>query len=416
MIGLIDCNNFFVSCERLFKPALARVPVVVMSNNDGCAVAMSNEAKLLGITRGLPIFQLRDMIKRHNVITLPGNHRMYGEISARIIATIESVIPDLEVYSVDEAFIHFPELDAKLTELIGREIVTKVRRWVGIPVSMGIASSKTLAKVAARFAKKYPAYRSVCVIDSDTRRRKALELTDIGDIWGIGRRLSARLRNTGIQRAIDFADLSKSEAERMLNVTGMRTWRELNGEPCIDYDAETTVRKQICTTRTFSPCLSGLSQLETAVSRFMAIASRKLRRQKSVAKGISVFIQTNTYRKELSQYSNSAYQMLDEPTSDQMTLIKSALDLLHRIYRDGTLYRRAGVLITETLPVEAMQPSLFSDVRDRNRRRLLNELIDNLNGKSMQNDILKVASATSPNLQVKTEVPAPILIHLKGDK
>lgn len=394
MFGLIDCNNFFVSCERVFNPALIGKPVVVASNNDGCAVALSNEAKALGLKRGIPLFKVRDLVKRNNVITLSGNHRLYGDLSARVMATIESVVPDIEVYSVDEAFMSFPDTRIEDTERTAREIVRRVRRNVGIPTSLGVAPTKTLAKVAARFAKKYPGYRSVCLIDNELRRRKALELTEIDDVWGIGRRLAARLRQVGISRAVEFADLTKDEVQRLVNVVGQRTWQELNGVACVERDPEYQVRKQICTTRTFTPSVRELPELEEAVSGFMTIASRKLRRQGSAAKGVSVFVQTNTYRTDLEQYYNSAYRQLEEPTNDQMTLISTCIDLLRSIYRPGLLYRRAGVFITETIPLEGVQPGLFISPEDREKRRRLNEIIDRLNVNPMFFDKLRVASCS----------------------
>ena len=394
MFGLIDCNNFFVSCERVFNPALSGRPVVVASNNDGCAVALSNEAKSLGLKRGMPLFKVRELLRRNNVITLSGNHRLYGDLSARVMAAIESVVPDIEVYSIDEAFISFPVADIAAIETTAREIVRRVRRNVGIPTSLGVAPTKTLAKVAARFAKKYPGYRAVCLIDNETRRRKALELTEIDEIWGIGRRLASRLRQVGIRRAIDFADLTREEAGRLVNVIGMRTWEELNGVACVERDPEYQVRKQICTTRTFTPSVTGLPELEEAVSGFMTIASRKLRRQGSAAKGVSVFIQTNTYRTDIEQYYNSAYSPLEEPTNDQMTLIGMSVKLLRSIYRRGPLYRRAGVYITETVPLEGVQPGLFVSPEEREKRRRLNVLVDRLNSNPMYFDKLRIASCS----------------------
>lgn len=392
MIGLIDCNNFFVSCERVFNPALAGRPVVVTSHDGGCAVAMSNEAKAIGIKRGVPMFQVRELVRRHNVVTMSGNHRLYGDISARVMAVIAEILPDIEVYSVDEAFIHFPGNDYQDAETAGREIVRQIRRCVGIPTSLGIAPTKTLAKIAAWFAKKYPAYRTVCAIKQDGQRKKALELTDIGDVWGIGRRLSASLRKCGINTAWDFASLSRQEVGRLVNVVGERTWRELNGEPCIDQEILPAGKRQICTSRTFTPSLSTLPELEEAIASFMATASRKLRRQRSAAKGVSVFIHTNTYRTDTPQYYNSAFRTFEEPTNDQMTLIRSSLDALRSIYRKGMLYRRAGVLITETVPLEGVQPSLFLPPEDRVRRMKLNEVVDKLNSESSLNSKIIVAA------------------------
>lgn len=397
-VGLIDCNNFFVSCERVFRPSLAGKPVVVASNNEGCVVAMSGEAKSLGITRGLPLFQMREIVERHKVIALPGNHRLYGDLSARVMATIESIVPDIEVYSIDEAFIHFPAgATPEDVESIGREIVTAVRRHVGIPTSMGIATTKTLAKAAARVAKQNPAHRAVYFINSEQRRRETLAAMPVGAIWGIGRRLVDKLKKVGIEQASDFADTPPSAVERLLNVVGQRTWRELNGEPCVEKDPEAATKKQICTTRTFSPSVSSLEKLRESITRFMENASRKLRKQHSVAKGISVFIQTNSYRKELPQYCNSAYRMLDEPTGDQLTLVKTALDALSSIYREGLLYRRAGVIITETIPLEGVQPSLFSSVKEREKRRRLNLRVDRINSNPMMADKIHLAIGLRPH-------------------
>lgn len=374
------------------NPALVGRPVVVAGNNDGCAVALSNEAKALGLQRGVPIFQVRDIVNRNHVIVVHGNHRLYGDLSARVMATVESVVPDIEVYSIDEAFISFPENDIATTEAIAREIVRRVRRCVGIPTSLGIAPTKTLAKIAAKFAKKYPGYRGVCVMDTDEKRRKALSMIDIEDIWGIGRRLARKLSRSGINTALQLADLQKSEVRLMLNVIGQRTWLELNGTPCIERDPEFQVRKQICTSRTFTPSVSELSILEEAVSGFMTIASRKLRRQGSAARGVSVFIQTNTYRTDLEQYFNSTYTPLEEPTNDQMTLISASIDLLRKIFKPGLIYRRAGVLITDTVPLEGVQPGLFISPEDREKRRKINALVDEMNANPAYFDKLRVAS------------------------
>lgn len=400
LVGLIDCNNFFVSCERVFAPSLAGKPVVVAGNNGGCVVAMSEEAKKIGITRGLPIFQSRELIRRHDVVTIPGNHRLYGDISARVMSTIESVVPDIEVYSIDEAFIHFPEMEAREVEELARRIVTKVRRDVGIPTSLGIAQTKTLAKIAARIAKKEPAHRAVYMIDTDLRRREALEKMEVGDIWGIGRHLVERLKKIGIVRALNFADISATEIGRILNVTGRRTWSELNGVACVEKDPEAEIRKQICTTRTFSPSVESLEELQASISLFMAKASRKLRRQHSAAKAISVFIQTNSYAKDSQQYCNSAYRQFEEPTSDQLTLVRFSLDALGEIYREGLSYRRAGVIITDTIPQEAVQPSLFSSVEQREKLRRLNLTVDRMNSGADLRDKIRVATSRPEDYRI----------------
>lgn len=376
MFGLIDCNNFFVSCERVFHPELEGRPVVVMSNNDGCAVAMSNEAKALGITRGRPIFEVRELIRRHNVITLSGNHRLYGDLSSRVMATVESIIGNVEVYSIDEAFINFPPGTQEEIMDLSHQIVQTVLRWTGIPTSIGIAPTRTLAKMAARFAKKYPGYHSVCAIDTDEKRGKALELTEIGDVWGIGRRLREKLRGRGIFTAADLANLPEEQVGRILNVAGQRTWKELNGIPCIVADPESGVRKEISSTRTFSPSQTDRLPIEQAIASFTNIAARKLRRQGSCASGISVFLQTNQYRTELPQYCNSAYRHLAEPTSDTLILVKEAIEGLRSIFREGYLYRRAGVHISDIVSADAVQLSLFAPHANREARAKLMRVID----------------------------------------
>lgn len=391
MIGLIDCNNFFVSCERVFHPRLIGRPVVVMSNGDGCAVAMSNEAKALGITRGVPIYQIRDIIRRHNVITVHGDHRLYGDLSARVMSTIEELVPDIEIYSVDECFIHFPPGTIEQTEQLAREIVKRVRRNVGIPTSLGIAPTKTLAKIAASFAKKYPAYRAVCVMDTDEKRRKALALTDIRSVWGIGRRLTPRLQQVGIERAIDLADFSEARVTTLLNVTGRRTWLELNGHPCIEREAEPE-HKQICSSRSFTPALETIEQLHEAVSSFITIASRKLRRQHSCARGVTVFLRTNHFRTDQPQYNRSTFVTLEEATADLMTLTKAAISGIDAIFRRGYMYRKIGVIITDIIPDSAAQPSLFTSPEDRERRKRLMRLLDTLNANPRTPDSLKVAT------------------------
>lgn len=396
MFGLIDCNNFFVSCERLFKPWLMNRPVIVTSSNDGCAVAMSNEAKAIGITRGAPIFKIRDIIRRYDVAVLPGNHRFYGDLSARVMNTVESVVGDVEVYSIDEGFFRLPDGDAETMEAIARETVRRVRRWVGIPTSVGVAPTRTLAKIAAGFAKKYPGYRAVCIMDNDDKRRKALALTPVDKVWGIGRHLSARFVHYGITTALDFADMNHYDVERIANVSAQRTWKELNGEACIESDPETAAKQHICSTRTLVPSVSRFEELSEHMARFVEIASRKLRRQNSFAAGICVFIQTNKYRTDLPQYGNSAYRHLEEPANDLMILTREAIEGLKSIYRPGLVYRRAGVIISDIVEAHQVQPGLFISPELREKRKNLMQLLDAINASPATFDKLRVAAARQP--------------------
>lgn len=403
MLGLIDCNNFFVSCERVFNPALRLRPVVVLSNNDGCVVALSNEAKALGLKRGDAYFQIESLCERNNVAVLSGNHRMYGDMSSRVMAVVGSLIPDIEISSIDEAFIDLRGWkDADLAK-VGRDIVHKVRRATGIPTSVGIAPTKTLTKVAARFAKKYPGYLGACVIDTEEKRRKALELTDIGDVWGVGRRLHRRFDNMGVEKAIQFADMERSRVESFLNVVGQRTWRELNGEPCISMEEAPPQRKQMCCSRSFGTMLTEFDQLRQAVALFATILSRKLREQHLAAVSLSVFIHTNSFREDMEQYYNSAFRQMHEATSDTMALSAMATECLRSIYRKGYHYKKAGVIINEIVDERAVRHSLFADSADRERRQRLMSVLDEINASSIAHDTVHIAGYMPVERLVKGE-------------
>lgn len=393
MIGLIDCNNFFVSCERLFRPDLTGKPVVVMSNNDGCAVAMSNEAKALGIKRGLPIYQLRQIINRYNVTTISGNHRMYGNISSRVMATIGSIVPEMDIYSIDEAFIDMSLWEGKALDETGHKIVSKVRRDVGIPTSLGIAPTKTLAKIAARFAKKYPGYRGVCIIDNDDKRRKALALTGIDEVWGIARRLGKRLRQYNINTALDFAELPLSEVRKIINVMGERSWRELNGEPCIDHEAAEPLNKQICTSRSYKKSIDNPELLKEAVADYSAKVARRLREQSGCAKSVTVFIQTNSFRPELPQHFGSTTIQLDEATDDTLAITSAAVRAVDSLFRPGYAYRRAGVTVNEIVSHNAVQQNLFSVPGLREKRQRLMTVIDSINAGEDTRGMVRSASS-----------------------
>lgn len=404
MFGLIDCNNFFVSCERVFDPALRNKPVVVLSNNDGCIVALSNEAKNIGLRRGDPFFKVATLCAQHNVSALSGNHRLYGDMSSRVMATISTFVPDIEVYSIDEAFLH---LDNNLSSDdaidLGRSIVRTVRRNTGIPTSLGIANTKTLAKVAARFAKKYPGYHSACIINDDNARRKALALTDIGDVWGIGRRLTPRFNRIGIQSALQLADMDIESITNHFNINVQRTWRELNGTPCNDIEPEEPQQKQMCCSRSFGSMLYSFDDLRNAISLFANILARKLRERNLAAVSLSVFIHTNAFREDMDQYFNSTGRQLHEATNDTLAITSTAVDCLRAIYRDGYAYKKAGIYISEIVDARAARKSLFVSESDRQRRHKLMQAIDAINSGCTAHDRVHIASYTPVDQIVKTE-------------
>lgn len=388
MIGLIDCNNFFVSCERVFNPSVRYKPVIVFSNNDGCAVAISNEAKALGVKRGDPFFKIKGLCKLHDIKTYSGNHKLYGDMSSRIMAILSSMVPDVEIYSIDEAFLHMDSFAADEINEVGRNIVRRVRRETGIPTSLGIAETKTLAKVAARFAKKYPGYHSCCVIDNEDKRRKALSLTPIRDIWGIGRRMSQRLIDYGVTNALQLADWPKETVDSVFNVSGKKTWLELNGIPCVDFEPEDSQQKQMICSRSFGTAITSFQELSTAIAAFCNIVGRKLRERSLCALSLSVFIHTDSFRQDLPQYYNTAHRPLSEATADTLTLTGIATEAVRSIFRPELAYKKAGIIIDELTDGRHIQQSLFSSPVEREKRSRLMTAIDTINRRTFARDIV----------------------------
>lgn len=360
MFGLMDCNNFYASCERVFNPSLNGKPVVVLSNNDGCVIARSNEAKALGIPMGAPAYQMRELVEKHGVAVFSSNYTLYGDMSARVMSILSSLAPEIEVYSIDEAFVNLDGITDY--QSLGRIIVNKVYKDTGIPVSLGIAPTRTLAKIANKFAKKYPAYQRVCCIDTEEKREKALHLFAIGDVWGIGRRQAARLEKEGIKTAYDFTQLPNSWVRKYMTVVGERTWKELRGIPCITENI--TPRKQICTSRSFGQMIENIEQMDEAVSTFASKCAKKLREQKGYAVSLLVFIQTNRFRDDLPQYWKSVSVNLPVPTDDTQEIVHYALTGLRSIFLKGYHYKKAGVIITEI--TYNVQRNLF-DMIDRDK-------------------------------------------------
>lgn len=396
MFGLADCNNFFVSCERVFHPSLRDKPVIVLSNNDGCAVALSNEAKALGFKRGDPYFKIRSDAERHGVAVLSGSHRMYGDMSRRVMSSLASIVPDgrIEFYSIDECFINIPDTIGDPLDF-GRYAVRTVLRHTGIPISLGIAPTRTLAKVAARFAKKYPGYKGACIIDTEEKRLRALRLTDVSDVWGIGRRSAARLHCSGVNSALEFASLSVGQIRGLFSITGERTWRELNGEPCIVHEDPDIVNKTITSSRSFITDIRDFELLRQAVCSFAAIAGRKLRRMRGYARSVAVWVATNRFHEHEPQYSNSAEIMLPEAADDTPTLARHATEALRAVFRPEFAYKRAGFTVTRIVSADGMQPSLFADVDDISRRHRLMSVVDSLNESSLAPDMIHLASEGS---------------------
>lgn len=392
MVGLVDCNNFFVSCERVFRPELIGKPVIVLSNNDGCAVALSNEAKAIGFTRGNPYFKIKDEAQRHGAFVFSGNHKLYGDMSRRVFLTLRSLADNIEVYSIDEAFFEINDNPDSLHDH-GKYIGKTIRRHTGIPVSVGIAPTKTLAKIAAAFAKKYPGYGGACVIDTPEKARKAMALTDVGKVWGVGRRNNKKLNAEGIFTALQFSLMSEPRVRSLMSVTGVRTWLELNGTPAVLHDDVELEKKSITASRSFASDVDSVAMLRQAVSAFAEIVGRKLREQNSFTRDISVFIATNRFNEYTEQYYNCATVHLSEGTCDSSIIAKLAIDALNSIYRPEYKYKRAGITISDFESAFGRQQSLFTDYVEQSRRRKLMSVMDSINASSVSYNRVHLASS-----------------------
>lgn len=378
MIGLVDCNNFFVSCERAVDPTLENRPVIVLSGGDGCVVAMSNEAKALGITRGIPLFKIRHIVDRHKVVKLRGRHDLYKALSTRVMDTLASLVDKIEIYSIDEAFMH---LSPQIGDIagFGRYVVEEIFRSTHIPVSVGIADTKTIAKIAARFAKKYPGYNGSCVIDTIDKRQRALELTDVADVWGIGRKLSARLNNVGIRTAADLASLPRQHVGVLLSLAGERTWRELNGEACIGHEYVPVSHRSMTSSRSFEHDIYDFDTLRSSVCGHVSALGRRLRRAKCHAGEIALYMRTNPFKPHLPQAHDTLKMTFEPPTADTLQLTSAAVKLLHEAYREGYGYKKIGITLTRMVADEEVQHGLFEDINDSQRRHRLMETLDRLN-------------------------------------
>ena len=380
MYGIIDCDNCYVSCERVFRPDLEGKPVVVLSNNDGCVVARSNEAKAMGIKAGIPYFQLEQMFPGKKIAVFSSNYELYGELTGRVVDIIRSEAPSYFRYSIDECFVKFPDTDNVNLKEWGEQLHKKIRQWVGMPVSIGIAPNKTLAKVASHFAKKVPGYNHCCLIDNDEKRQKALKLYPVDEVWGVGRRYAARLADVGVKTAYDFSALHGDWVNvTFRNVTIWRTWAELNGKDCVP-DEEYAAKKSICTSRSFNGMVDDLDTLSTHVSNYAARCAEKLRSQRSVASVVAVFAHTNFFREDLPQYSNFAEVTLATPSNSTVTIVQAAKDVLRGIFIPGYRYKKAGVIVMGVTPDTPVQHDLFDIAPEKYARlRCLDEAIDRVN-------------------------------------
>ena len=380
MYGIIDCDNCYVSCERVFRPDLNDKPVVVLSNNDGCVVARSNEAKKMGIKAGMPYFQLAEQFPDNKIAVFSSNYELYGELTGRVVEIIRKEAPAYFRYSIDECFVYLHGMENHDLKRWGENLHKKIKQYVGMPVSIGLAPNKTLAKMASHFAKKYQGYRHCCMIDSEEKRVKALKLYPIGEVWGIGRRYAAKLDTMGVHTAYDFATHNGGWVKATFNnIVIYRTWAELNGEDCVPNE-EMAKKKSICTSRSFNGMISDFISLRTHVANYAARCAEKLRRQSTVASIVAVFINTNPFREDLQQYWNFQEKRLITPTSSTTTIVQAATEVLERMFIKGYQYKKAGVIVMGIGPNSPIQQDLFDiNAEQFEKMRRLDRIIDRIN-------------------------------------
>ncbi len=388
--ALVDCNSFYVSCERVFRPELKGRPVVVLSNNDGNVVALSAEAKALGIPFAAPFFKLRELIARHNVAVFSSNYTLYGDMSRRVMDSLSHFTPDMEIYSVDEAFLALRGEAGALTEK-GMRIRSQVMQWTGIPVSVGIAPTKTLAKLASRIGKKDPSLGGVFNFTGHPRSDEFLAGLDVEAVWGVGPRYGGMLRGAGIRTVRDLMEAPDPWVKRKMTITGLRTVMELRGISCLPLEEAAPPKKGIVSSRSFGRAVTSLGELKEAVASYAARGAEKLRSQGSAASFLTVFIATNRFVPEDPQYSNGVTVSLPVPSSYTPLLIRAALQLLERIYRSGFRYKKAGVMLTGIIPEWDRQLDLFRPVRETERQLGLMRVMDGIN-RGMGRDTLRFAS------------------------
>ena len=379
MFALVDCNSFFCSVEKVFHPGLDGRPVCVLSSNDGCIVALTPEAKAVGLHRGDPIFKMKDIVEKHQVILFSTNMPLYAAMSRRVTSILRLSVHHVENYSIDESFCDLKSFGEHfdLTKLM-REVRQRIKLWTDIPVSIGIAPSKTLAKMGSKFAKQYQGYRGVCMIDTEEKRRKALEIFALSDVWGIGRRTLEVLNYYGVHTPLQFADKKESWVRAHFHQPGVQTWMELNGIPCID-TSEVIRNQNICTSRSFGDMVSDLPSLKASVASFASSCANKLRGQQSLCQSVTVFVSSNSFRTDLPQYGNAATVLLATPTADTLEINKAAMQCLESVYLPGIMYKKSGVLLGKISPAYPAQMELFDSPVRRMRRENLMHALDDIN-------------------------------------
>ncbi|NHM02478.1 Y-family DNA polymerase [Flavobacterium difficile] len=387
MFALVDCNNFYVSCERVFQPQFKNKPVVVLSNNDGCVISRSDEAKALGIAMGVPEFKIRNEIIQQQIAVFSSNYALYGDLSKRVMETLSHFTPDIENYSIDEAFLNFKNTNTTDFETCGLQMKKRVQKWIGIPVCVGFGETKALSKIANRIAKKFQDRTGgVYVIDSDEKRVKALKWTKVEDIWGIGFRLAKKMKAFGMVSAYDFiAPHNEDFVIRTMGVVGKRLRAELSGFSVLELEQQPEAKKSIAVTRTFEKAITNFSELKERVSTFATVASEKLRMQKSCCYGIILYLRKDKYKVGNERYNFSVYETLPFATQSSLTLSTTAIKMLEKLFQTGEIYTKAGIIITDIIPQDQKQFNLF--VEENPKHEKLMKVMDDIRKKTGERKI-----------------------------
>ena len=379
MIALADCNNFYASCERVFKPKLNGKPIIVLSNNDGCVIARSNEAKSLGIKMGEAAFKIKDILKNHNIHVFSTNFPLYGDLSNRVMSILSYNVPSIEIYSIDEAFMEFNGIYQK--EDFAIKLRKKILKWTGIPISIGIAPTKTLSKVANSIAKK-ECSNGVFLLEDPIRIITYLKSLAISDLWGIGKKFSIMLQNYNIKNAYELTQKSDAWIKKNLSITGLKMVKELRGEVCFNITTKWSPKKSIITSRTFGYEIDNFKKLAHAISTYANMCATKLRKEGSCAKNIHIMIFTNPFKShQNTNYTGQMVVKLDTPTNDGLEIVSKAIQALKSIYRPNCLYKRAGVMVSNIVPESQVQLNLFNQSHNITKRQNLMSAIDQLNEK-----------------------------------
>jgi len=406
MIGLVDCNNFYVSCERIFRPDLEGKPVIVLSNNDGCAISISDEAKAFGIRMAVPVHMVMDVVKKHRIQMFSSNYTLYGDMSDRVMKTIAPFVPQMEIYSIDETFLDLSEIPAKQLEPLAKKIKATVKQYTGIPVSIGIAKTKTLAKMANRFAKKTKKQIGVHVMQEEQHAREVLKFTRVEDVWGIGAEHAQRLHKLGVYTAADFIQLPPEWVRKNMSVVGLRMLKEMLGERCLEWEFVRPKRKAVRSSRSFGQLITDRKDIEEAVSNFAATCALKLRKEYSCAATIQVWIETNQFRYEDKQYSRSITMKLEVATNNSGELIRQAMKGLDIIFTTGYNFMKAGVLVTDLVPSQEVQQGIFLK-REKKQNAKAMRIMDVLNNTYGSNTVRMAAQGYERKWKLKAAMISP---------